>query len=232
MLRIPASKLSTGTTLALAIVCSIVAVALSVAAPANAQPFTFYSDRPSFLAAVGTSITDDYSAYGEPVGTPIQLTDAQMSAVLGETAYESTSFTDLNLVGDVYGYGDKTNYCAGCNGNFRLSFPNTSLSVAGGVFGVGVNILLHTSRHSSLGDVIPGETSLDGTVLIEFKNGEVLAVTIPADVGFFGPGIYFLGVTDNRGIKSLTFGIEPLAQRHFWVIDDLTIAGRPKGHRK
>jgi hypothetical protein len=87
-------------------------------------------------------------------------------------------------------------------------------------------------RHSSLGDVIPGDTVLPGTVLVEFKNGHVIAVTIPADVGFFGPKIYFLGLTDNRGIKSLTFGIEPLSLRHFWVIDDLTIAGRPKGHRK
>jgi hypothetical protein len=60
----------------------------------------------------------------------------------------------------------------------------------------------------------------------------VLAVTIPADVGFFGPDTFFLGLTDNRGIKSLTFGIEPLSLRHFWVIDDLTIAGRPKSPRK
>jgi len=217
--------------LALAILCSIVAVTLSVAAPANAEPFRFYSDKASFLAAVGTSITDDYSAYGIAAGgTPLQLSDAQMSAVLGETVYESTSSPDLNLVGDVYAYGDKTNYCAGCNGNFRLTFRDTSLSQAGGVFGVAVNILLHTSRHSGIGDVIPGDTSLPGTVLIEFKNGEVLPITIPADVGFFGPQIYFLGVTDNRGIKSLTFGIERSA--HFWVIDDLTIAGRPKGHRK
>src|SRR6266704_1698345 len=37
------SKLSAATTSALAIVCSIVAVALSVAAPANAQPFTSYN---------------------------------------------------------------------------------------------------------------------------------------------------------------------------------------------
>jgi hypothetical protein len=215
------------------VIVSIVAVALSGAARANAEPFTFYADRASFLAAVGESITDDYTAYGVvPGAAPLQLTDAEMSAVLGETAYESTSIPDLNLVGDVYLYGDGTNYCAGCHGNFRLSFDNTSLSVGRGVFGVGVNILFHTSRHSSLGDDIPSDTVLPGTVLVEFKNGHVMAVTIPADVGFFGPEIYFLGLTDSRGIKSLTFGIEPLAQRHSWVIDDLTIAGRPKGHRK
>jgi hypothetical protein len=210
---------------------SLVAVALSVAAQANAEPFTFYADRASFIAAVGESITDDYTAYGVVPGmAPPQFTDAEMSAVLGETGYEAISFPDLNLVAP---FGDDgPAYCAGCNGNFRLSFDNTSLSVGRGVFGVGVTILFHTSRHSARGDVIPGDTVLPGTVLVEFKNGHVMAVTIPTDVGFFGPEIYFLGLTDNRGIKSLTFGIEPLSLRHFWVIDDLTIAGRPKGHRK
>jgi hypothetical protein len=203
--------------------------ALSLAVQVNAEPFTFYPDRASFLAAVGPSMTDDYSAYGAP-GSSVQLSDAEMSAVLGETAYEAISFPDLNVVAP-FGDGGPS-YCAGCNGNFRLSFDNTSFSVGGGVFGVGVTILLHTSRHSARGDVIPGDTVLPGTVLVEFKNGKVLAVTIPADVGFFGPDIFFLGLTDNRGIKSLTFGIEPLSQRHFWVIDDLTIAGRPKGHHE
>ena len=52
------------------------------------------------------------------------------------------SFQDMNLVGDVYVYGDETNYCAGCNGNFRLTFDNTSLTFNGGVFGVAVDIVL------------------------------------------------------------------------------------------
>ena len=54
---------------------SLVAVALSVAAQANAEPFTFYADRASFLAAVDESITDDYSSYGPP-GSSVQLSDA------------------------------------------------------------------------------------------------------------------------------------------------------------
>ncbi len=191
---------------------------------ASSRPTVFYSDRASFLAAVGESITDGYTGY--PTGT---LSDVEMSAVIGETEYESLSCADCNLVGNVFIYGDGSDYCAGCNGNFRLSFTKTSLTSGGGVFGVGVDIVFHTSRHSSAGDVIPGEISLDGTVLIEYKNGEVRAITIPADVGFFGPGPYFLGVTDPRGIKSLTFGIEPLPLRQFWVIDNLTIAGHPSG---
>ena len=226
-----ASTRTIGVTFALAILCSGVLIALSIATPANAQP-TIYLDRPSFLAAVGESITDNYSAYGALIGpgtAPLELSNATMSAVLGQTVYESLTHNNLNLVGDVYAYGvDKPNYCSGCNGNFRLSFRKTSVSKGGAVFGVGVSILLHTSRRNAIGDDVPGDVILPGTVLIEFKNGEILSVTIPADVGFFGPQVYFLGVTEKHGIKSLTIGTEQIA--HFWVIDDLTIAERPKGH--
>ena len=80
--RIPGSKLSKAAPLALGIV-SIVAVAIAVAAQANAESFTFYPDRASFLAAAGSSITDDYTAYGVVPGVaPLQLSDAEMSAVL------------------------------------------------------------------------------------------------------------------------------------------------------
>jgi hypothetical protein len=190
---------------------------------AQAGPI-FYADRASFLGAVGPSITDDYSAYTSTPESPVVLTNAAMSAVLGETSYESLSFQDLNLVGDVYVHGDGTNYCAGCNGNFRLTFDNTSLAVGGGVFGVAVDIVLHTARSAAIGDVIPGDRVADGTVLVEFTDGTVDQVTVPADIGFFGPETFFLGLTDDRGIKSLTVGIEPIPQRHRWVIDNLTIA--------
>jgi hypothetical protein len=185
---------------------------------------TYFADRASFLAAVGTTITDDYSGYTPTPNNPVVLTNTQMSSVLGETVYESISFSDLNLVGNVYIYGDGTNYCAGCNGNFRLLFDDTSLSIGGGIFGVGVDIVLHTSRHSSIGSVIPGDTVVDGTVLAEFSDGSVEAITVPADVGFFGPEVFFLGLVDERGIRSLTIGTEPLPQRHLWVIDNLTVA--------
>jgi hypothetical protein len=190
------------------------------AAIAQAVP-TYYTDRASFLGAVGASITDDYSGYPPQWVT---LTNAEMSAVLGETSYESLSFQDLNIVGDVYIHGDGTNYCAGCNGNFRLTFDNTSLTVGGGVFGIAVDIVLHTSRHSAIGDVIPDDTVADGTVLVEFTDGTVDQVIVPADIGFFGPETFFLGFTDDRGIKSLTIGTEPIPLRHSWVIDNLTIA--------
>jgi hypothetical protein len=208
----------------------MILAALSVRA--HAAPTNFYSDRASFFSAVGTVITDDYTDFGYTFGSPgvVELTDEQMSAVLGETRYESISFPGLNLVGDVFIHGDGTNYCAGCNGNFRLNFDDTSFSRHGGVFGVGIDIVLHTSRHTSIGDVLPGDQSTDGSVLIEFTNGSTQTVEVPADVGFFGPRTYFLGLTDTRGIASITMGTESLNQRHFWTIDNLTVGDRRRGH--
>src|SRR5262245_16398995 len=64
---------------------------------ASSPPSIFYSDRASFLACVGESITDGYTGYGDP-NTPVQLSNAAMSAVLGETEYETLSCADCNLV--------------------------------------------------------------------------------------------------------------------------------------
>lgn len=188
----------------------------------HAEP-TYYSDRAVFLNSVGTSITDDYSDY--PSGdAPAVLTNDEMSAVLGETRYQSISFDNLNIVGDVYVYGDGTNYCAGCNGNFQLFFNNTSLTVNDGVYGVGIDILLHTSRRSAIGDDITGDRVVDGTVLIEFNDGTVDSIIVPADIGFFNPEIFFTGITNAVGIKSITVGVDTKAHR--WVIDNLTIGAQ------
>ena len=198
-------------------------VILLAAPPAIAIP-TYYTDRTFFLDSVKKTITDDYSSYTTTPGTPVNLTDAEMSSVFGETRYESTSFSNLNLVGDIYAYGDGSNYCAGCNGNFKLFFDDTSVTKHGGVYGVGLDIVFHTSRHSSLGDVIPGDRVVDGTILVEFTDGLVETISVPADIGFFEPEVFFLGITDVRGIRSLTIGTESLPLRHSWIIDNLTIA--------
>jgi hypothetical protein len=185
---------------------------------------TLYPNRDMFLGAVGPSITDDYTGYAPTPSTPVNLTNEEMTAVLGETSYESFSASNLNSVGNVFVNGDGTNYCAGCNGNFKLTFDNTSLTFGSGVYGVGVDIVLHTSRRCSIGDVCQGDPVADGTVLVEFTDGTIEELIIPADIGFFGPETYFLGVTDDRGIKSLSVGTAPFPERHRWVIDNLTIA--------
>ena len=179
----------------------------------------YFTDRGSFNSAVGISITDDYSGY-----SPGVLTNDQMNSVMGETRYEPITIPNQNQVGDVYSYGDGSNYCSGCNGNFKLFFDSTTLTVNGGVFGVGIDIVFHTSRHSSLGDIIPGDTVVEGQVLIEFSDGTFDHIMVPADIGFFAPEIFFIGITNDIGIKSITIGTEPIALRHTWVIDNLTIA--------
>jgi hypothetical protein len=142
----------------------------------------YYPDRASFLGAVGPSITDGYIAY-----TPGQYTNAEMTAVLGETSYETLTFQDLNTVGDVFIRGDGTNYCAGCNGNFRLSFDSTSFSKNGGVFGVGLDIVLHTSRRVSIGDDDPSNPTFEGSVMAQFADGSTEQIWIPADIGYYEP---------------------------------------------
>src|SRR5690606_13616431 len=88
-----------------------------------------YNNSASFTAELGFSVTDDYE---NPSYVFIQ-SDAVMSAVLGETEYESTGFSDLNIVDGI----TEHYYCAGCNGSFILDFKSTSVGTTSGVFGVG-----------------------------------------------------------------------------------------------
>jgi hypothetical protein len=180
---------------------------------------TFYADRAAFLTQVGGSFTDDYTAYNPGV-----FTNAAMSAVLGETSYETLSFPDLNIVGNVFQKGDGSNYCAGCNGNFRLTFGSSSFSNGTGVYAVAVDIILNKSS-----DTLP---QLAGAVLISFADGATQVIMIPPigydpQSGMYKEESYFLGFSDSRGIASMTIGTEPLSQRHFWVIDNLTIGSAP-----
>jgi hypothetical protein len=95
---------------------------------ANADLIT---SRADFESSLGTIIVDDY----ENALYQFLQSDAVMSAVLGETQYNTTGFSDNNIVfGDA---GGNHYYCAGCNGSFLLDFTNTSVSGAGGVYGVG-----------------------------------------------------------------------------------------------
>ena len=67
----------------------------SVTAPAYAGTIT-YTDRVTFQAALGASVTDNYSASGYQTGDSSSQVDfdvfsnAGMSAVLGETDYLTT----------------------------------------------------------------------------------------------------------------------------------------------
>lgn len=197
---------------------------LLFAATGHAGPTTVYTDRASFLGAARQSITDTFSEYGATVGTAVQLNDAAMQAVKGETRFEPLSFPGLNLVTDYSLRPGEFGYCAGCNGNFKLWFDDTSLTIAGGVFGVALDVLLHTSRRVSIGDDPPTNPTFASELLVEFANGQTASIVVPADVGYYSPETFFFGMTDARRIRSLTVGTEPMADRHIWLIDNLTIA--------
>lgn len=163
---------------------ALAALSAVVVMGAQADPTTIYTDRASFLGAVRQSMTDTFSDYGGP----IQLTNAQMHAVKGETRFEPLTFPDENLIDDYrYRPGDK-GYCAGCNGNFRLWFDAMSLSRAGGVFGVALDIVLHTSRRVSIGDddlVVAAPFEADSCVIVSQESGKPAENTLGAAVTIY-----------------------------------------------
>jgi hypothetical protein len=163
--------------------------------------FTLFGDRDLFEAQLGTRIVDDY----ENPGYGFNLSDADMTAILGETRYTATQFANLNSV-----VGGPTNhhYCAGCNGTFLLSFGETSVSEGGTVFGAGFDTarIVSNSRWTDYPSAV-----------ITFGDGATTSVRL-------GGG--FIGVTaGERGIRSIHVGLpDGSATDTLYVeIDNVTI---------
>lgn len=168
------------------------AVIAALASPAAAATVVF-GDRTSFAATLGTSVTDDYSNPGYQF---IQ-SNAAMSAVLGETDYVSTGFSDLNIVAGGA-------YCAGCNGSFQLSFGTTSVTSGGGVYGVGFDIPLNGVPNYS--------------ALVTFGDASTTLYALPG--GFGG----FFGITSDLQIADIHFGPNgQVSTSGSFSIDNLTI---------
>lgn len=176
-------------------VVSVFSIALlgAVGSSAIAAP-TYFAARPAFSSQLGSSVTDDYS---NPGYIFIQNNSA-MSAVLGETDYRSTGFTDWNIV------SDDGKYCAGCNGSFELSFTTTSVGDANGVFGVGLDVQLNN----------------DYFAFVTFGDGSTDNVQVLGG-NFFG----FFGLTSPQEVKSIHFGLTGggSTQIGYLQIDNLTI---------
>ena len=138
----------------------VVTVALSMPATAHANTIT-YSNSLTFQAALGASVTDNYSAAGYQQGDVYEnvFSNAAMSAVIGETDYQTTGWPNWNIL---QGSGNST-YCAGCNGSFRLTFNTTSVGTASGVYGAGFNFVntkffFRRTTHSSRLAMAPRQT--------------------------------------------------------------------------
>lgn len=181
-----------------------------VTSPAEAST-TIYTDRTSFEASLGASVTDDYS---NPGYSFIQ-SNASMSKVRGETAYASTGFlpNEINIVDQGYFY-----YCGGCNGSFILSFTTTSVGTSDGVFGVGFEFY-----NASLGS----SPDLLYNAFITFGDNNQQNIPLQFAVLFF-PFNTFFGITSERSIKTIAFGLPngQITNQGSFGIDNLTI-GKP-----
>lgn len=178
----------------------LAAAALTTAAPALAVT-TLFTDRAAFAAAIGVSLTDTYeTGLGYPPSATV-LGDAAMSAVFGQTRYETTGAPGNNLL---VGVGANTGYCSGCQGSFTLHFDATALGTPNGVFAVGFDILFND-----------GETF---DPLVTFGDGTT---------GFFpfNPfGRGFVGIVSDQLIRSIALGVDgQVSNTGFFGIDDLTI---------
>lgn len=168
----------------------IVAWLAIMGAAAVAAP-TYYGARPAFTSQLNASVTDDYS---NPSYVFIQ-SDAVMSAVLGETDYRSTYFTNLNIVNPT------DTYCAGCNGSFELAFTSTSVGNASGVFGVGLDIV---SNSGIFAYITFGDGSTDNVLI----SGGFFGLTSPQAVKTIHFGLSGGVATNNMyfEIDNLTIG--------------------------
>jgi hypothetical protein len=173
--------------------------------------FSVFSDRAVFEGELGTRVLDDYSNPGYLVNENPQypvlhvLDDAAMSAVLGETAYTATQFSNVNIV--LSQAGQESRYCAGCNGTFRLGFGATSVSDANGVFGAGFDVfrLVNNSVHTE-----------HPHAFVTFADGTMTSV---------GLGGGFFGISANQRIQSIHVGLadgSPSSSLYIEV-DNLTI---------
>jgi hypothetical protein len=178
----------------------LAAAALALATQAQAAE-TLFGNRAGFEATLATSVTDTYS---NPGYVFIQ-SNAAMSAVLGETDYQSTGFSNLNIVAGGY-------YCAGCNGSFILSFGTTSVTDGNGVFGVGFEF----ANSGGFFDA-----------LVTFGDGATQLFDLGA--AGFRPSTFW-GLTSTRQISSISFGPGGgTTQSGSFGIDNLTIGSAPSG---
>ncbi|MGH7303512.1 MAG: hypothetical protein ACRELZ_09495 [Candidatus Rokuibacteriota bacterium] len=177
--------------------------------------FSLFSDRIVFEGELGTRVLDDYSDPGYLVNENPQfpilhvLSDAGMSAVLGETVYTATRHPNVNIV--LSQPGQASRYCAGCNGTFRLSFGATSVGEAGGVFGASFDVFRLVNN--SVWTEHPH-------AFVTFADGTMTSV---------GLGGGFFGVTANQRIQSIHVGLADgsASDRLYIEIDNLTIGNSP-----
>jgi hypothetical protein len=181
-----------------------------------ATEVTLFSQRQAYYAASGPRVIDNY----ESPDYQSVMTDAAMSAVLGETDYTTYggNVVDYNNILPGFGVGRSHAYCSLCYGSFRLSFGDTSLASNGGVFGVGIDITANG------GLVLPHVHS----ATVTFVGGAVATYLLPyvAEAYPARPNPQFWGITADAGIHSIDFVSHASSgpERTFLIIDNLTFS--------
>jgi PEP-CTERM motif len=182
---------------------ALLAVAASAfATTANAATIT-YTDRATFQANLSRSFTDTFETnLGYQPGFVIQ-SNADFSAVVGQTRFQSTGFNNLNILFGPFGLDGSRSYCAGCNGSFTLSFDATTFGTSNGVGGVGLDV---TTNQNYDAFVTFGDNSTQTFALSRIANS-------------------FFGLTSDRLIKSIAFGPNGngISTSGSTAIDNLTI---------
>ncbi|WP_236024917.1 PEP-CTERM sorting domain-containing protein [Arenibaculum pallidiluteum] len=182
--------------------------AASLAAADQADAATLYANRSLFGAAIGMSVTDDYSnpeyLRGDIIDGPDYdyHSDARMSAIFGETTYRTTFFPDNNAITNQPG---NPAYCAACNGSFALSFGTTSLAEGGGVYGVAFDMIY---------------LIFSPTATVSFASGATMDFRLSGS---------FWGITSDDPITGVHIGGPGGQVRNDFlvVMDNLTIAAAP-----
>lgn len=167
-----------------------------IASSAHAATITF-NNRAAFEATLSRSFTDTYdTTRGYAPGFSITA-DAPFSAIVGQTRYQTTGFSNLNII------QSNGTYCAGCNGSFNLFFDKTTFGTADGVQAVGFDA--------------PFNQGFDALVTFGDNSAQLFALTVGNVNSFFG-------LTSDKLIKSIAFG--PGGQRTnsvSFALDNLTI---------
>lgn len=177
---------------------SLVALLLMVGSMA-ANATLIHATRAAFDGAIGASITDDYQS----AGYTGFIGDAAMSAVLGETDYQSTGF--INSM-----YGNEV-ACGGCNPSWQMSFTTTSIGTAAGVYGVAFDYA--------------NSDSLPFVALVTFGDDSTSEYALSSGPFSFPNTPFFFGITSDILVKSIHFGLTGggTTQGGFFYIDNLTI---------
>lgn len=197
-----------------AVIASVAAFGL--ANTANAGVITYgWGERTQFESELGQSYTENFEnpayLHGDIVdnGSTQIFSDNRMNEISQEIGFRPTGWTGSNHI--VPGWLDGRAYCAGCNGSFELNLTNTSYSVNGGVFGIGL-------------DVFPSiDTFYYASVL--FADNTWIDFAIEDFVQFWG-------ITSDTAIAKVHFGLaghQPTKEGSFFV-DDITIGSREAGN--